>query len=609
MARQVPLRTKPWWERIPGRLEYELERLAEGGFRYSIDENLKASGVLQLTVEYPDNAQLIPLKVTFPDLYPYFRFIVTAPTDLGLLHHQVPFTGDLCILGRATRLWSTEDTLAEILREQVPKVFAAGRAPSLEQLHVDEERQAEPYTDYYPYAPNAMFVIDGAWSVAARNMGEMSGALLGVQDINGIPTLRGVVLKLVTRKGKEFATANSAVRDLSWQQRFRGRWVRLTSPPSSNDPRAVWDLLQKSDAKTSEPDLVVLNESVGFRVRAAVFPEENAHRSEGGEGWLFVVKWDREAKTRANTGVASFRDILGKLGPRASRSEGYYFARGGRMGERDLADRTPELRPLRKAKIVVIGTGCIGAPSVLEFARAQVGRLEILDGDHLDPATVSRWPFGLPESGRPKVFSLADFVRNNYPFTHVVPHARRLGGTSPVTESNEDEVLRELLTGASLLYDATAEVGLQHVLSDYARAAKVPYVGVSGTHGGWGGRIVRIRPGKTQGCWICLQIALQNRDIAPPPGIPESDVAHTVQPGGCADPTFTGAGFDMGAVALVGVRLAVQTLTGGQAGAYPDVDWDIATVSFRDSSGLAIAPSVETARLPRNAECENCAPT
>ena len=41
---------------------------------------------------------IVPLEVTFPDLYPYFRFEIVAPT-LSLDHHQNPFGKNLSVAG------------------------------------------------------------------------------------------------------------------------------------------------------------------------------------------------------------------------------------------------------------------------------------------------------------------------------------------------------------------------------------------------------------------------------------------------------------------------------------------------------------------------------
>ncbi len=88
---------------------------------------------------------------------------------------------------------------------------------------------------------------------------------------------------------------------------------------------------------------------------------------------------------------------------------------------------------------------------------------------------------------------------------------------------------------------------------------------------------------------------------------PPQDPAESVQPPGCAEPTTPGAGFDVAQVALAAVRLTVGTLTAGAPGAYPDVDWDVATVALRDHTGRAIAPRWATFPLDRHPECAACA--
>ena len=156
-----------------------------------------------------------------------------------------------------------------------------------------------------------------------------------------------------------------------------------------------------------------------------------------------------------------------------------------------------------------------------------------------------------------------------------------------------------MLEGVDLVYDATAEVGIQHLLADLAIERSIPYLCISTTPGAWGGLVARIRPQHTEGCWICLQNALTDGTIPSPP----FDPAGGVQPKGCADPTFTGAGFDVGQVALAGVRLAVATLSAGTNGGYPDVGWDVVVVSLRDPDRRMIAPQWETFSLARHPSC------
>jgi len=69
---------------------------------------------------------------------------------------------------------------------------------------------------------------------------------------------------------------------------------------------------------------------------------------------------------------------------------------------------------------------------------------------------------------------------------------------------SEVSIVDELVEGADLLYDASAEIGIGHLMSEIARKRKIPYVCVSTTFGAWGGRLIRVRPGgKTAGCWGC----------------------------------------------------------------------------------------------------------
>jgi hypothetical protein len=198
----------------------------------------------------------------------------------------------------------------------------------------------------------------------------------------------------------------------------------------------------------------------------------------------------------------------------------------------------------------------------------------------------------------PKTQVIQEFIGLHYPHVRVRGWHYRLGAVR--TEPPFDfDILDKMLEGVSLIYDATAEVGIQHLLADIARERGIPYLCASSTAGAWGGLLIRVHPGETKGCWVCAQHALNDGGIPTPPADPSGGV----QPAGCADPTFTGAGFDLGQVALAGVRLAVGTVTGGVAGAYPDVDWDVAVISLRGRDGTVIAPRWETFGLGQHPSC------
>lgn len=281
-----------------------------------------------------------------------------------------------------------------------------------------------------------------------------------------------------------------------------------------------------------------------------------------------------------------------------------YFSRAGRAGSDDLLVRTPELRPLRDAKIAVLGAGCLGAPSILEFARAGVGELRILDPDIVDPATISRWPLGIETAGKPKVAVLAAFIQRNYPSCRVTAHVHRIGGVRrhDLESPSDQDVLNAMCSDASLIYDATAEVGVQRFLSELAATLELPYVCLDGAYGGWGGKILSVIPGRTEGCWSCYRWALHEGVIPYPP----SDPAGEIQPLGCGEVTFTGAGFDMAQIALTAVRTAVSTLCGGREDAYPATNWDVMTVAFRNEEGKVVPPRFQEYLLRKHPQCRSC---
>ncbi len=278
------------------------------------------------------------------------------------------------------------------------------------------------------------------------------------------------------------------------------------------------------------------------------------------------------------------------------------FAWAARADIADLQQRRPELIPLKEAVVVCTGLGCVGAPSVLEFARAGVGQLRLVDHDLFDPATAARWPLGFSVAGLPKVDILKDFIQRNWPYTKVDAHPHRIGGVRPARMQSDDALVRVITRDCHLIYDTTAEIGVQHFLSDLARTLRIPYISATATYGGWGGTIVRIRPGRTEGCWMCYRHAEEDGTLPKAPGN-EADV---IQPLGCGDPTTTGAGFDMAEVALMGVRLAASTLCDGVASAYPRANWDLATIAYRQDKAGPLMPQIETFQIRRHSECQSC---
>ena len=274
--------------------------------------------------------------------------------------------------------------------------------------------------------------------------------------------------------------------------------------------------------------------------------------------------------------------------------------------QNDYFLRVPELKSLQTKSIAVFGLGSLGAPSVLEFVHAGIGRIKLIDYDTIDPCTTVRWPFGFDVAAYKKTEVLKEFILRSYPYTEPIGYDLKIGGMPSIKkpQPSQSELISEIVDGIDLIYDCTAEWGVNHFLSDLCSKIKIPYIGVSGTHGGWGGKIFRIRPYKGTGCWCCYGANCKEGTIPEPP-VNENKSGKT-QPTGCADPTFTGAGFDMVQIAIMGVKMAISTLCEGEVDAYPSFDGDAVHIHMRNEDGSLIAPVFKTYKIERRVGCEVC---
>ncbi|MDA8348817.1 MAG: ThiF family adenylyltransferase [Pseudomonadota bacterium] len=524
-----------------------------------LDAKVIQDDVVQLHVRFPVGERKIALVIYFSDIHPYTRFEVFAG-ELDLPHHQNPIAKNLCLIGRSTRNWNVRDLCGDLIAEQLPRVLEAGNATDRDATAAIEQQQAEPFGNYYWYPQDAMLLVDGQWKIEPN---VKSGELALQLDPSTFSRLRGAVLQVLDDLGTVLADGDPAI-ETCFPQKLKGSWVRLAAPVVALQGEEFFRALVAQNPGLAKRPL----KQIGhwrIDVVGVLFPEETAWR-EIGDGWVFVVR------------VKDHRD--GKTAKVQT-----YLARAGRAGQEDLLGRIPELRTLSDRTIAVAGIGGIGAPSALEFAKANVKRLNLMDFDIVDPGTAVRWPLGFSVSGLSKTEALREFIEKNYPYCNLKVWRNRIGVAPPERPGGDLRALDDFLTGVDLVYDSTAETGLQYLLSEMAAERGIPYICVSTNEGAWGGLVARIIPGST-GCWRCLQAQIKAQSIEIAPYDPQA----TVQPMGCGDPTFTGAGFDIMQIALAGVRLATSTLCADQTGAYPKSDWDVEVISFRDHNGKLIAP-------------------
>lgn len=570
---------RSWFERDPELLARELNALAELGAEVSIDEEARAAGALRLHITYPGPSGPIQLIGQYPDLFPYFRPEVFAP-DLDLPRHQHPMSKALCLIGRRTSRWFAEDSLATLLEQQFPRLLPMVAGEGIETVLPFEEPQGEPISEYYnSESPReSLLLFDGRWSIPADVEDGTFTAKVRRVDREGPPelTVHGYIKEVRASSGQVLARWDGPAFD-GVDETISGRWTRVAEVPPGNINVLLPALGEKREWLMNE---AAWSHKQHLSVGLLLVSEEVSHQ-QFADGWI-AVQW---LGSRRQKGQAQ-RRIIGT------------FLRTARAGEEDLAARMPATKALQDRSVILFGAGAIGAPVAVELARAGIGKLLIVDPDTVDPATVRRWPFGASAFGALKVDVLRERLAVDYPWTEVLTDTMKVGATEDESfEARQGERLEQLLAGRDLIIDCTAELGVNHFLSELARVRGVHYILANATPGAWGGMVASF---DGQGsCWLCLRQALYGEQSLP---LPPADPAGELQPPGCADPTFTGSSFDLAEVSLEAVRTAAGLLSGDEG--YPRSDWQFAALRLRSDEGRRIPPVWESRLIsPR----ENCA--
>ncbi len=505
------MNTLSWYIARPEDLKKEEEALAAVGVEYTIDTLAGSQGILKidLTIEagnpyfgLTSRSEPLGLEAIFPDNYPFFRPEVFAH-NVDLPRHFNPFSKNLCLLPRPTDHWEPEWTLAAFLQSQLPKVFEKGTITDPATIAADPAEQAEPVSVYYPASVHPVLFDATVFDLIT----DVPDELIQIGKIKvGLEcasfTSRMAVVESFTMDGKMVGQLPEILKK-KFSKTIEGVVLRLSVCPPHGDPAQDLPWLRKlvgqhaGSLTLNRKPLSLQGGEMLKSIIALNFPEEVAPGAQMTRGWLFLI-------------VSEFKEKIAvpKKKPLIQRREKVAFSKVARLGEEELQIRVPEVAGLRQHKIAIVGLGALGGPSVIEFARNQVGELRLLDYDVVEPGPTVRWPLGLASVGLLKSEALHSFLAENYPQTHVVPFYHRIGAIrdfQPSAKWSEQEVMDRLLDGVSMLYDASAESGVNHFLSEFAKAKGIPYVSLHATPGAWGGLVMRVVPGKTKGCWMCLK--------------------------------------------------------------------------------------------------------
>ena len=122
---------------------------------------------------------------------------------------------------------------------------------------------------------------------------------------------------------------------------------------------------------------------------------------------------------------------------------------------------------LKGARVVVLGAGGLGAPSLLYLAGAGVGHIVVIDDDRVDTSNLHRQVIHTyARVGNSKAESAAESLRA------LNPHIRVDAVCARLTAENADD----LLSGADLVLDGSDNFESRYLVSDAAARAGIPHV-------------------------------------------------------------------------------------------------------------------------------------
>jgi molybdopterin-synthase adenylyltransferase len=127
----------------------------------------------------------------------------------------------------------------------------------------------------------------------------------------------------------------------------------------------------------------------------------------------------------------------------------------------------PGQAALKRARVLTIGAGGLGAPALLYLAAAGVGTLGVIDDDTVALSNLQRQVIhGTPEIGDPKVDSAAAAIRRLNPHVSVETHAARLDAGNAL----------DLIGRYDIVADGSDNFTTRYLVSDACYLAKKPLV-------------------------------------------------------------------------------------------------------------------------------------
>ena len=153
----------------------------------------------------------------------------------------------------------------------------------------------------------------------------------------------------------------------------------------------------------------------------------------------------------------------------------------------------PGQKKMKKARVLVIGAGGLGAPALQYLAAAGVGTIGLIDDDEVENANLQRQVIHRDtDIGMPKVFSAQQAMEAQNPNVTVLPYHRRL----------TEEIAHDLFADFDLILDGTDNFDTRYLANRTATALGKPLI--SGALSQWEGQLSVFDPANNAPCYQCI---------------------------------------------------------------------------------------------------------
>jgi len=224
-----------------------------------------------------------------------------------------------------------------------------------------------------------------------------------------------------------------------------------------------------------------------------------------------------------------------------------------------------ETDDLAKKKVLIIGLGTGGAHIAIEFAKAGVGHIYVIDDDILEVGNIARHVAPLSHTGRKKTNSIVDLIHEKNPYAKVYTLEEK------VCHENKEKI-REIVKNMHFNVCATDTEDSRKITNRVCVEENKPCIFAGAFRRAYGGQIFSVRPYQTP-CYQCFLMMLP--DEAKEEEISSPKQAQRVAYADRPVPVEAGLATDVANINLMVVKLVMQSLLKDKETTFRSLDDDL----------------------------------